>query len=167
MLFESQNLFFLLMLHRNTAHLIVNKTLMTKYIFSIDFFQEHWNFQRKPTIVSTNWKKSLTKCKVAFRPHICSLFQFSSRRIYSVFILRITCFWVNLKYKLIVFSIVDISNHESITWTLMVGSYVCIRGGTQFVCVRLFCPLLFRKPSCWRNRLKVERSKVYYYFLLL
>ena len=28
------------LLHRNTVHLIVNETLMTKYIFSIDFFQE-------------------------------------------------------------------------------------------------------------------------------
>ena len=39
--FESQNLFFLFVLHRNTVHLIANKTLITKYIFSIDFFQEH------------------------------------------------------------------------------------------------------------------------------
>ena len=37
------------------------------------------------------------------------------------------------------FSIIDILNHENITWTLMVG-VVCMRGVTQFVCVRLFCP---------------------------
>ena len=52
------------------------------------------------------------------------------------------------------FSIVDILNHENITWTLMVGRDVCITGGTQFVCVRLFCPFsdflkafLLKKPT--------------------
>ena len=38
---KSKSCFFLFMLHRNTVHLIVNKTLMTKHIFSSDFVQEH------------------------------------------------------------------------------------------------------------------------------
>ena len=53
-------------------------------------------------------------------------------------------------------SVASVLNHEIITWTCMVGSYVCRGGTTKFVCARLFCPFfdfsdgLFVEETCFR-----------------